>query len=210
MEFFIFILFSLAILVSGFATISVRNPVNCVFFLVLAFCNASGLFLLLEVEFLAILFLIVYVGAIAVLFLFVIIILDLKSDFVQNYYIQFKQNDFLFVCLSIVFFLFFEFYLILTENIQSNLAININSWSSWVLSFDFFSNLNLFGQILYTYYFFYFLFVGFVLLVAIIGAVCLCLQKNSVSFFLSKNRQKIWQQISRSADKSIFLVKNKC
>merc|ERR1711988_2049458 len=58
--------------------ISARNPIHSVLFLVLVFCNAAGLLILLETEFLAMLFLVVYVGAIAVLFLFVVMMLNIR------------------------------------------------------------------------------------------------------------------------------------
>jgi NADH-quinone oxidoreductase subunit J len=58
--------------------ISARNPVYSILFLVLVFCNAAGLLLLLETDFLAMLLLIVYVGAVAVLFLFVVMMLNVR------------------------------------------------------------------------------------------------------------------------------------
>jgi hypothetical protein len=60
--------------------ITARNPVHAVLFLVLAFFNASGLWLLLQAEFLAITLVMVYVGAVMVLFLFVVMMLDINLD----------------------------------------------------------------------------------------------------------------------------------
>jgi len=74
----LFYLFSSIALISGVLVISSRNPIHSVLFLILVFCNATGLLLLLEVEFLAMLFLMVYVGAIAVLFLFVVMMLNIR------------------------------------------------------------------------------------------------------------------------------------
>ena len=73
---------------SAFMVISARNPVHSVLFLILAFVNAAGLFLLLGAEFLAMILIVVYVGAVAVLFLFVVMMLDvdfaeLKQGFLQ-------------------------------------------------------------------------------------------------------------------------------
>ena len=73
-----FYIFSSIALLSGIMVISSRNPMHSVLFLVLVFCNAAGLLILLETEFLAMLFLIVYVGAIAVLFLFVVMMLNIR------------------------------------------------------------------------------------------------------------------------------------
>jgi NADH-quinone oxidoreductase subunit J len=78
---FFFYLFSSILLASAFMVIAARNPVHAVLFLILAFFNAAGLFLLLGAEFLAMLLIVVYVGAVAVLFLFVVMMLDV--DFVE-------------------------------------------------------------------------------------------------------------------------------
>ena len=77
-EVFLFYIFSSLAIICGIMVISSRNPVFSVLFLVLVFCNAAGLLLLLETDFLAMLFLIVYVGAIAVLFLFVVMMLNVR------------------------------------------------------------------------------------------------------------------------------------
>lgn len=71
-------------MISGLIVISSKNPVSSVLFLVLVFCNATGLLILLEVEFIALIFLVVYVGAIAVLFLFVVMILSPKIENVKE------------------------------------------------------------------------------------------------------------------------------
>ena len=74
---FFFYLFSIVLLGSGLMVITARNPVHSVLFLILAFFNAAGLFVLLGAEFLAMILVIVYVGAVAVLFLFVVMTLDI-------------------------------------------------------------------------------------------------------------------------------------
>src|SRR5690349_18282159 len=76
-----FYLFALVAVASGVMVVSARNPVHSVLFLILAFFNSAGLFVLLGAEFLAMILVIVYVGAVAVLFLFVVMMLDV--DFVQ-------------------------------------------------------------------------------------------------------------------------------
>ena len=78
---FFFYVFAAVTVASAFAVISARNPVHSVLFLILAFFNAAGLFVLLGAEFVAMLMLIVYVGAVAVLFLFVVMMLDV--DFAE-------------------------------------------------------------------------------------------------------------------------------
>src|SRR6476659_7207685 len=84
-----FYMMAAATIGAAIAVVSARNPVHSVLFLILAFFNAAGLFVLLGAEFLAMLLVIVYVGAVAVLFLFVVMILDvdfaeLKAGFIKN------------------------------------------------------------------------------------------------------------------------------
>src|SRR5499425_1697460 len=76
-----FYLFACICVASGFMVIAARNPVHSVLFLILAFVNAAGLFVMTGAEFLAMILIVVYVGAVAVLFLFVVMMLDV--DFVQ-------------------------------------------------------------------------------------------------------------------------------
>src|SRR6516165_10497119 len=78
---FFFYLFSTVMIAAAFMVISARNPVHSVLFLILAFFNAAGLFVLLGAEFLAMILVVVYVGAVAVLFLFVVMMLDI--DFAE-------------------------------------------------------------------------------------------------------------------------------
>jgi|688.fasta_scaffold71147_3 NADH-ubiquinone oxidoreductase chain 6 len=77
-ETFLFYFFSSIALMSGVMVIRSRNPVHSVLFLILVFCNAAGLLILLDLDFFAMIFLVVYVGAIAVLFLFVVMMLHIK------------------------------------------------------------------------------------------------------------------------------------
>src|SRR5438552_7024766 len=76
-----FYLFAVVAVASGVMVVSARNPVHSVLFLIVAFFNAAGMFILIGAEFLAMILVIVYVGAVAVLFLFVVMMLDI--DFVQ-------------------------------------------------------------------------------------------------------------------------------
>jgi NADH:ubiquinone oxidoreductase subunit 6 (subunit J) len=77
-ETFLFYIFSSIALISGVMVIRSKNPVHSVLFLILVFCNAAGLLILLDLDFFAMIFLVVYVGAIAVLFLFVVMMLNIK------------------------------------------------------------------------------------------------------------------------------------
>src|SRR5215211_3605876 len=80
-ELFVFYLLAAVTVASGVMVVAARNPVHSVLFLILAFFNSAGLFVLMGAEFLAMILVIVYVGAVAVLFLFVVMMLDI--DFAQ-------------------------------------------------------------------------------------------------------------------------------
>jgi NADH-quinone oxidoreductase subunit J len=75
-----FYLFSVLLLYAAFRVITARNPVLAVLHLMLAFSQASAIWLLLKAEFLAIVLVLVYLGAVMVLFLFVVMMLDIKID----------------------------------------------------------------------------------------------------------------------------------
>ena len=88
-ELFIFYLLAIVTVASGVMVISARNPVHSVLFLILAFVNAAGLFLLLGAEFLAMILVVVYVGAVAVLFLFVVMMLDVDFAELREGFLQY-------------------------------------------------------------------------------------------------------------------------
>ena len=76
----LFYILSVILVIAALRVVTARNPVHAVLFLVLAFFNASGLWLLLQAEFLAIALIVVYVGAVMVLFLFVVMMLDINLE----------------------------------------------------------------------------------------------------------------------------------
>ena len=159
----VFYLFATFCVVSGVMTIASRNPVHSVLWLILAFFNAAGLFLLMGAEFLAFLLVIVYVGAVAVLFLFVVMMLDV--DFAQLR-AGFAKYWFPAVMLAGV---------LLVEIIFALLAWNIGGISverrgATPVGI---SNIQALGGLLYTRYIFIFEAAGIVLLVAMIGAIVL-------------------------------------
>ena len=84
-----FYLFATITVASGFMVIASRNPVHSVLFLILAFVNAAGLFLLMGAEFLAMILVVVYVGAVAVLFLFVVMMLDVDFAELRQGFLQY-------------------------------------------------------------------------------------------------------------------------
>ena len=76
----VFYVFASTLIISSLVVITARNPVHAALFLVLSFCSAAGLWLLLYAEFLALALILVYVGAVMVLFLFVVMMLDINFD----------------------------------------------------------------------------------------------------------------------------------
>lgn len=202
----IFYLFASLALISGIQVIWSRNPVESVLYLVLVFVNASGLFLLLEVEYIALIFVIVYVGAIAVLFLFVVMMLSPKIEIEDT-----KSNFYNYIGLGLFLGGLFisEIYLLVTGDIIETKSENSYSYSNWLTTLDGENNLIHLGQILYTYYFYYFLLAGFVLLVAIIGGIVLTLQTKSSKIYQESKRQQVFEQLSRDSKRAVFLINNK-
>jgi NADH-quinone oxidoreductase subunit J len=218
MEYFLFYLFSTVALLSALMVIWSTNPVSSVLYLVLVFCNGTGLLLLLQVEFMAMIFLVVYVGAIAVLFLFVVMMLAPKSQ--EEGFFSKSSLEYLPLGLLLVSVFAGEVYLVVNGDfvgLNSPTMLPSPEYLSWIHILDgagsSTSNLETLGQVLYTYYFYYFLVAGFVLLVGMIGAIVLTLQPGEESAragMLSK-RQQIFEQMSRDSQNAIFTVdlKNK-
>ena len=165
---FFFYLFAAVAVASAVMVISARNPVHSVLFLILAFFNAAGLFILLGAEFLAMILVVVYVGAVAVLFLFVVMMLDI--DFTE---LREGMLNYLPVGATIGLILLVELALVLgTWSFAKGPAVV----SDPVLAGTGITNTEALGLILYTKYFFYFQVAGLVLLVAMIGAIVLTLR----------------------------------
>jgi NADH:ubiquinone oxidoreductase subunit 6 (subunit J) len=200
-ELILFYLFSIVAIISGLMVIRVENPVHSVLFLILTFFNVSGLLLLLEVEFLAMVFLVVYVGAIAILFLFVVMMLNIK--------ITRDSNDlFRYLPIGIIIGLIFlmEIFLITSKDYVPLLDTDLSSigFIEWTKTINSTSNAEVIGQLMYTYYFYFFLVAGFILLVAMIGAIILTMQAQA-----NVKRQQVFQQVSRNLESAVFLVGNK-
>ena len=168
-----FYIFSLVAVLSALMVISARNPVHSVLFLILSFVNASGLFVLLGAEFLAMILVVVYVGAVAVLFLFVVMMLDINFVKLREGFLQYLPFGAL---LGIV--LIFELaILFLTKNFfQTNLV----EYSEIPIITET-ENTKLLGSVLYTKYFFLFQLSGIILLVAMIGSITLTLRQRGKS-----------------------------
>ena len=163
-----FYIFSLVAVLSALMVISARNPVHSVLFLILSFVNASGLFVLLGAEFLAMILVVVYVGAVAVLFLFVVMMLDINFVKLREGFLQYLPFGAL---LGIVLIIELGI-LFLTKSFSEN------SLSQFVQSpqINEVENTKLIGQVLYTDYFYLFQISGLILLVAMVGSITLTLR----------------------------------
>ena len=185
-----FYVFSLVAVLSALMVISARNPVHSVLFLILSFVNASGLFVLLGAEFLAMILVVVYVGAVAVLFLFVVMMLDINFVKLREGFLQYLPFGAL---LGIVLIIELGI-LFLTKSFSEN------SLSKFVESpvMNEVENTKLIGQVLYTEYFYLFQISGLILLVAMVGSITLTLRERG-----QVKRQNISQQNFLNANDSI-------
>ena len=163
-----FYLFSSVAVLSALMVISAKNPVHSVLFLILSFVNASGLFVLLGAEFLAMILVVVYVGAVAVLFLFVVMMLDINYIKLREGFLQYLPFGAL---LGIV--LVIELGILFLTDISTN--INSSKMPLEPRIYDI-ENTKMIGEILYTKYFYLFQICGIILLVAMIGSITLTLR----------------------------------
>ena len=180
-----FYLFAAVTIAAAFLVITVRNPVHSVLFLILAFFNAAGLFVLLGAEFLAMILVIVYVGAVAVLFLFVVMMLDI--DFVEL-----RQGflNYLPMGALVGFILALELILVVGANTVAPIE---GMAASPAPALGDVTNTEALGRILYTDYVYLFQTAGLVLLVAMIGAIVLTLRTRE-----GVRRQNIGEQVART------------
>jgi NADH-quinone oxidoreductase subunit J len=178
-----FYLFAGVCIASAFMVIASRNPVHSVLFLILAFVNAAGLFLLLGAEFLAMILIVVYVGAVAVLFLFVVMMLDV--DFTEL-----RQGFLDYLPFGAVIALIFGVELVLVVGAW---AIGPGVLALAAPTPTDITNTEALGRILYTRYIYFFQAAGLVLLVAMIGAIVLTLRHKP-----NVRRQNIAAQVART------------
>ena len=178
---------------SAFMVIAARNPVHSVLYLILAFVNAAGLFVMMGAEFLAMILIVVYVGAVAVLFLFVVMLLDV--DFAEL-----KQGALQYLPIGMLVGGIFLAELVLVVGawaIGSGVPQAITSPIPAKIP-----NTEAIGLVLYTRYVYFFQAAGIILLVAMIGAIVLTLHHRS-----RVRRQDIASQVTRTPAFSIEIVK---
>ena len=186
-----FYLFSAVLLASGLMVVAAKNPVHSVLFLILAFVNAAGLFLLLGAEFLALILIIVYVGAVAVLFLFVVMMLDVDFAELKQGFLNYLPTGGL-----IGLVLLAEIVIVIGGAAIS--PEEIAGAAVPIPAAEQVANTEAIGEVLYTRYLFYFQLAGLVLLVAMIGAIVLTLRHKP-----GVKRQSIADQVARTPATSI-------
>ena len=190
-----FYLFSGVCIASALMVIGSRNPVHSVLFLILAFVNAAGLFVLMGAEFLAMILVVVYVGAVAVLFLFVVMMLDV--DFAEL-----RQGALQYLPIGAFVGIVFLAELVLVVGAWTIAPSISESVSAPIPPFYSVTNTEALGQVLYTRYIYFFQAAGVILLVAMIGAIVLTLRHKE-----RVKRQDISRQVARTKADAIEVVK---
>ncbi len=187
-----FYAFAAVAVAAGVMVISARNPVHSVLFLILAFFNAAGLFVLMGAEFIAMILVIVYVGAVAVLFLFVVMMLDIDFAELRTGFLQYLPVGGL---VGLV--------------LLAELVLVLGTWAAApvgeavrvapALPADpAIGNTRAIGNVLYTDYVFLFQAAGVILLVAMIGAIVLTLRTRE-----GVRRQRIGAQVARTRGEAV-------
>src|ERR1044071_9067007 len=190
-----FYLFAGMCIASAFMVIAAKNPVHSVLFLILAFVSASGLFVLLGAEFLAMILIVVYVGAVAVLFLFVVMMLDVDFAELRQGFLNYLPVGALVGAVVLV-------ELLLVVGAWAIGAGVPNSITAQIPPIDVVTNTEALGLVLYTRYVYYFQAAGVVLLVAIVGAIVLTLRHR-----VPVKRQNPAVQSARTRETAIDVVK---
>ena len=182
-----FYLFAAVMLGAGLMVVVSRNPVFSVLFLILAFFNAAGLFVLIGAEFIAMLLVVVYVGAVAVLFLFVVMMLDIN-------FAEMRAGFQKYLPLGLVVGGILVFELVA--------AIYGDAFSGATLpAMPEISNTRALGNVLYTKYLYLFQIAGLILLVAMIGAISLTMRRRA-----GVRRQVIAEQNMRRREDSVEVI----
>ena len=166
MTLYFFSFFSFIVILSSFLVIFVSNPVHSVLFLIFTFFNAAIIFLIFKAEFLAMTLLIVYVGAVAVLFLFVVMMLNITESVIKEGFLRYFPFGLLLISIFLIelFMIFNSDKIIFPESglLKINEIMNLGM-----------DNTKSLGLFLYTDYFIIFQISGFLLLLAMIGAIVL-------------------------------------
>ncbi len=190
-----FYMFATVAVAAATMVIASRNPVHSVLFLILAFFNAAGLFVLMGAEFIAMILVIVYVGAAAVLFLFVVMMLDINVTEMRQGFLEYLPIGGL---IGLVLLIELAFIVANWTIAPDAVALAPTPAITEV------TNAEALGRLLYTRYIYLFQAAGLVLLVAMIGAIVLTVRERD-----GVRRQRISRQIGRTREESIEIKKVK-
>lgn len=189
------LIFSGFLLVCATLSLSTRNIIHAIFYLILSFLAVVFILFLIECDFIAFIFLLIYIGAIAILFLFSVMLLNIKivNSLKELFYF------FPFSCF-VGIFLFLQLFLHFGTRFETTIYKETNSinllYFNWFENIEICFNVKTFGLILYSYFFIQILIVGFILLLAIIGTVVLTFEKTALK---KKDRnQFLFKQITRT------------
>ncbi len=175
--------FAFIAIASGMMVISARNPVHSVLFLILAFFNAAGLFVLMGAEFIAFILVIVYVGAVAVLFIFVVMMLDINFVEMRQGFLQYLPVGGLIGTVLLVELIFVVTSWAFSPESGGLLAAKTPALAEV-------NNTEALGRLLYTKYIYLFQGAGMILLLAMVGAIVLTLRERP-----GVRRQRIADQV---------------
>ena len=192
-EIIIFYIFSLLLLSSSIAVVTVNNPVKSAISLVFSFFCSAILWLLLNAEFLSIILILVYVGAVMVLFLFVVMMLDINISQAKEGFVKyFSIGIFVFVTIAglLSYFFYNQF-----DNSSKNIIISID-----LIGTDNTKNL---GYLLYTEYLLAFEIAAIILLLGIISAITLTLRKSTTNKYQNPS-----QQVNVSKSERLRIIKD--
>jgi len=186
-----FYIFAFTTVGAAVMVISSRNPVHSVLFLILAFFNSAGLFVLLGAEFLAMILVVVYVGAVAVLFIFVVMMLDINFVELRQGFLQYLPMG-----AMIGLLLFFELAVIVGGH-----AVLPDVATTGAQAAGATTNTEALGALFYTQYIYLFQAAGMILLVAMIGAIVLTHRERK-----GVRKQRIADQIARRGEETVTLI----
>ena len=190
-----FYLFSAVTVFAAVMVISSKNPVHSVLFLILAFFNSAGLFVLLGAEFLAMILVVVYVGAVAVLFMFVVMMLDINIAELKHGFLQYLPLGGVVGLILLLELILSLGGFIISSQSQNSIAAprpNVNE----------ITNTEAIGNLIYTNYIYFFQAAGLILLVAMIGAIVLTHRSRE-----NVRKQNISDQINRRPQDTIEIKK---
>lgn len=191
----LFYIFAVVAVASGVLVVSARNPVHSVLFLILAFFNAAGMFILIGAEFLAMILVIVYVGAVAVLFLFVVMMLNIDFLQLRSGFVRYLPIGTLLGLILLAELVLVIGSWAMTPSLPSQALVVTTGGVSL-------TNTRALGDILYTRYLLAFQAAGLILLVAMIGAIVLTLRHRA-----DVRRQSVPAQLARTRAETVSVVK---